>query len=270
MARVNGIFNITGSLQNVSFYTIKGSDKVYMRTKGGPSKRRVKKGPEFEKLRKHQVEWKGCVTFSQGICNRARRIYQMRDFNVAPQMNGIAKKLMKVDKQNEIGARTVMLSQCKEILEGFNFNRRFPFNQIFRTPFLMEIDKDHGTMKVSMSRIVTKNDLYNVQKLPYFRLVFNLMCVTDVEINSDEYRPYWMTTENDFWHSAEVISPWFSSNTVVPEQSFEIKMIPNVPDNLMYKATFLGSIGIEFGTSGDNSEIQPVEHACCSKIVKAV
>ena len=48
MARVNGIFKVTGSLQNVSFYTMKGSDKVYMRTKGGPSARRLKKGPEFE------------------------------------------------------------------------------------------------------------------------------------------------------------------------------------------------------------------------------
>ena len=67
MARVNGIFKITGTLQNVSFYTMKGSDKVYARTKGGPTKRRMKVGPEFELLRKHQEEWKGCVLFSQNF-----------------------------------------------------------------------------------------------------------------------------------------------------------------------------------------------------------
>ena len=67
MARVNGIFNITGSLQNVSFYTMKGSDKVYARTKGGPSSRRMKVGPEFELLRKHQVEWKGVRAVLPGI-----------------------------------------------------------------------------------------------------------------------------------------------------------------------------------------------------------
>lgn len=270
MARVNGIFNITATLQNVSFYTIKGSDKVYMRTKGGPTKRRVKKGPEFEKLRKHQVEWKGCIRFSQMLCSRLHSIYKMRDFNVAPQINGMAKGLMKLDKQHEIGARTILLSQSKETLEGLNFNRRFPFNQVFRTAFSMDIDKERGSMKVDMSRIVTKNDLYNVQKLPYFRLVFNVMCCTDVEINDKESTPYSLTMDNDFWHNGELITGWLLCNTVVAEQTFEVTINPNMPAELMYKATFIGSIGIEFGTSGNNGEIEPVEHACCSKIVKTV
>jgi len=48
MARVNGLFNIQGKLGNVSFYTIKGGDTVYLRTKGGPTARRIKVGEEFE------------------------------------------------------------------------------------------------------------------------------------------------------------------------------------------------------------------------------
>ena len=76
--------------------------------------------------------------------------------------------------------------------------------------------------------------------------------------------------ENDFWHSAEIKTEWLSCNAVVPEQSFEVTINPNMPIALMHKATFIGSICIEFGTSGGNDQIELVEHACCSKIVKAV
>jgi len=35
MAIVKGAFQLTGSIRGVSFYTVRGSDKVIMRTKGG-------------------------------------------------------------------------------------------------------------------------------------------------------------------------------------------------------------------------------------------
>jgi hypothetical protein len=66
MATVKPPFQITGRVQEFSYYTMKGSDKVFMRMKGGPSKVRMEKGPEFELVRKHQSEWASCVIF-QGI-----------------------------------------------------------------------------------------------------------------------------------------------------------------------------------------------------------
>ena len=53
MAIIKGAFQMTGSIRGVSFYTRRGSDKVIMRTKGGVSKEKMAKAPQYESLRKN-------------------------------------------------------------------------------------------------------------------------------------------------------------------------------------------------------------------------
>ena len=57
MAIVKGFMQITGSIQGVSFYTRRGSDKVIMRTKGGATKDQIAHSPKFEKMRMQQKEF---------------------------------------------------------------------------------------------------------------------------------------------------------------------------------------------------------------------
>lgn len=269
MARVNGIFNITGSLQNVSFYTMKGSDKVYVRTKGGPSSRRMKTGPEFELIRKHQKEWKGCVKFSGYFKGRLDGIYRMRDYNVSPVLNGIAKKIMKLDTENEIGKRSILLSKSQETFEGFNLNRRFPFNAVFRTSLQVEIDRQQSRMVVRIPRMATANDLYNVQNLPYFRLTFNLSRFSDMVFSSlsDNY----ITAVNDRTLTyVEKSTEWFSANDVISEQTLVLDLEKVISEDDMKHITWMGSAGIEFGNAGVGGTIEAVKHACCAKILSVV
>lgn len=103
MARVKGPFQITGGIQGTSFYTMKGSDAVFMRTKGGPSKRRMKVGEEFALVRKHQSEWAACVLFSNQLNNATCKFKKMGDYNVSPVWNGFGKKLINLDTEHVIG-----------------------------------------------------------------------------------------------------------------------------------------------------------------------
>lgn len=271
MARVNGIFKVTGSLQNVSFYTIKGSDKVFMRTKGGPSARRLKKGPEFELVRRHQSEWKGCVLFSQYLCSCMDSIYQMRDYNVAPVINGLAKRLVKEDAENEIGKRSILLSKARELLEGFNLNRQFPFNTVFRTSVQVEIDRLAGKMKMIIPRVVTANDLYNLQKLPFFRLTFNLSYILDMYYTSpaERYQCYGTLTQDCGFMRMEKSTAWFSTSDVIAAQQIEIDMEVNRTEEELTHVTYLALAGIEFGTTTAGGVVVPVKHACCAKVLKS-
>lgn len=267
MARVNGIFNITGSLQNVSFYTMKGSDKVYARTKGGPSSRRMKMGPEFELLRKHQEEWKGCVLFSRELSACLGSIYRMRDYNVSPVLNGIAKRIIKLDTEHAIGGRSILLSKSRETFEGFNLNRRFPFNAIFRSSLQVETDKKNGRMVVRIPRIVTANDLNNVQNLPYFRLTFNLCHVFDLLFSAESSRCYEPAINDRYLQRVEKSTEWFSANDVIPGQVLELDLNKVTADENMEHLTCMGSAGIEFGNVGAGGNIEAVKHACCAKIL---
>jgi len=268
MARVNGIFKITGSLQNVSFYTLKGGDTVYLRTKGGPTARRLKVGPEFEKVRKHQAEWSACVKFSRAVCWTLRTVYELGDFNVAPVWNGLGKNIMKLDTAHEVGQRWLELSKCREALEGYNLNRKFPFNAVFRASLQLEVKKRKGGLKFRVPGINTTNELYNVQMLPLFRLYFVIGLVADFEYIEDAVHDKYMPrTEKYHTYSREIVTNWQSTNDQIAEQFYEISMDLNIDDEYLPFLTALGGVGIEFAKVGLGGQPEAVKHASCSKIM---
>src|ERR1035437_2623451 len=110
MTIIKGPFQMAGSISGLSFYTNAGSDKVIMRTKGGPSARRMKIGKEFEGMRKHQTEWSACVKFSKGIRLALGENYHLADYNVSPVWCGMGKKLISLDTENPVGERVLMIS----------------------------------------------------------------------------------------------------------------------------------------------------------------
>lgn len=270
MARVNGFLKITGSLQNVSFYTLKGGDTVYLRTKGGPTARRLKVGPEFEKVRKHQSEWAVCVKFSQSVCDCLRTVYKLGDFNVAPVWNGLGKNIVKLDANHEVGQRWLELSRCREVLEGYNLNRKFPFNSVFRASLRLELNKKRGVMTVKVPRINPVHDLYNVQSLPFFRLCFVIGYIADFEFNAagfpDKYIPRLASIHA---HSKELITDWMSAADLIAARDFEIDMGYNIDDEHLSFLTVLGGVGIQFAKMGLGAQIESVKYASCSKIMLA-
>src|ERR1035437_7202314 len=170
MTIVKGFMQMTGSIQGVSFYTLKGSDKVIMRTKGGATKKRIAKGPKFENTRKQNMEFGGCSKFGCEVRKAFGGLHRIADYNVTPLLNAMGKNLMKLDTVSEIGKRNLKLTENKEILESFNFNRQYPFNTVVRISSQWELNRNKLHATVSIPRINTDIDLLNIQKLPFFRL----------------------------------------------------------------------------------------------------
>jgi hypothetical protein len=63
MASIKGAIQMNGGIKGVSFYSLRGSDKVFMRTKGGATKDQIATSPKFEGLRKQQKEFGGSSKF---------------------------------------------------------------------------------------------------------------------------------------------------------------------------------------------------------------
>ncbi len=269
MARVKSTLQITGSINGLSFYTIRGGDTVYVRTKGGPSARRMKVGEEFATVRKHQVEWEACVKFSKMLKGTVGEVAKLGDFNVSPVWNGLGKKIMALDVEHPVGERSLQVTRCPDWLAGYNLNRRFPFNTIFRGGLQLDIDTQQQKLQVAVSRINTANDLYNVQKLPYFRLVFsfgylsNQVCFPDAKYQ--RYSSEKGVTEMD---SRSTVTDWLPTFGIIESQTIEINLDVLLPDEKKEVVLFVASAGIEFGTIGMGNAVEAVKHACCGKIMQ--
>jgi hypothetical protein len=271
MAIVKGAFKMSGSIQNVTFYTNPGNDNVIARTKGGPSARRMKVGEEFAVVRKHQTEWAACVMFSNGIHKALGETYHLADYNVSPVWNGMGKNLIKSDSEHPVGERNLYLSLYRQALENFSLNRNYPFNTVLRISLEYEVNKEILQATVKLPRINTEMNLLNIQKLPYFHVIVSLGIVSDIIYNPDSrYRHYEPTLPSYNGCSASTLSDWFSTDDLIDPQTLTVKLDDRIVQQMTPDTTALLGIGVEFGKVGFGGQITPVKHAGCGKILASV
>lgn len=270
MAIVNGIFQVNGSIKGVTFYTKRGSDKVIMRSKGGPSKQRIATGHEFEKLRDHQKEWGACVLFAKQMKQALGSSYAMADYNLAPVMTGIGKKLMKLDTVNKVGERRLYLTSYRQALEGFDMNKAYPLTTVLRVLPTAVINREELSASVTFPRIVTQKDLLNVQNLPYFRLRVTLGAISDLGFDPqnlfNNYSPL-----NPILHGISALrdTKWLPANNLLEACTLDVEFNKELRQELSENVTLLVSVAIEFGQVGFGGQITEVKYAGCGKIILA-
>jgi hypothetical protein len=266
MAIVKGAFQMTGSIKGVSFYTVRGSDKVIMRTKGGASKEKIKSSPKFEGLRKQQKEWSGCAKFGSIARYAFGGLHRLADYNLTPVLNGIGKNLMKLDTESETGRRNLKLTAYPQSLEGFNFNRNYPFNTVLRVASVASLNREKLEASISVPRINTDIDLLNIQRLPFFRLIVAIGTVSDLYYNEQttDYLPLVPALHGV---SVTLTGEWHSTQTILPEQTMTVALEEAEINALADAVTVLVSMAVEFGNVGFTGQPQEVKYAGCGKVL---
>ena len=267
MAIVKGPIQLTGSLSGVSFYTRRGSDKIIARTKGGVSGDKIKRLPQYEGMRLQQKEWSGVTKLASAIRYSFGGLHRLADYNLTSVLNGLANKMQKADTSAEKGKRPVRLSMFKQALDGFNFNRNYPFNSVLRVSTNFEINREMLSATVTIPRINTDIDLLNVQRLPYFRIIAVLGTSSDM-VFSDNLNDYIPTVAGLHGASAVTNTEWFSANTIIEEQKLTVQMTEKQISMLTEEVSVLLSIAVEFGMVGFTGQPQEVKYAGCGKVMK--
>jgi len=267
MAIVKGPFQVTGSVGELSFYTRRGSDKVIMRTKGGASGDKIKRLPQYAGFRSQQKEWSGVTKCASGIRMAFGGLHRIADYNLTAPLNSMANSMQKADTTAEKGKRPVLLSGFRQALDGFNFNRNYPFNSVLRVSVNHEIDRENMQATVVVSRINTAIDLVNVQRLPYFRIVVVLGTASDMVFDErlSDYTPAVPAL-----HGASVVesSAWFASNAIIDEQQIVVTMTEKQRSQLTAGVSVILGMAVEFGTIGISGEPVEVKYAGSGKVLK--
>lgn len=280
MARVKNFDQITGNIGKLSFYTRKGSSEIFVRTKGGASKEKIKRDPAFANLRKANKEFGGCSKMSKQIRMAFYGLEHVAEYNLAPALSALAKNLQKTDEIHPSGERDIALSKYRFLLSGFDFSRSTRFNSLLRVPlsYKMERDKQQAVVNIpafacsfglnlnqSMmnAHAITKNLTYN-----QFRITAALGIVTDMQLNpaNKTYEPVHDKLGQGF---QTVSTPWYSTQTTVPEQKLMLKLISQHTneDNNISTANFTDAdtlvltVILEFGAPDAFGTIMPIRGA---------
>ena len=266
MAIIKGAIQMTGGIKGVSFYSLRGSDKVFMRTKGGATKHQIATSPKFEGMRKQQKEFSGCAKFGSLSRYALGGLHRLADYNMTPVLIGIGKSLMKLDTTSPVGTRNLKLTTYKAALEGFNFNRNYPFNTVLRASPRWELNRDTLEAVVTVPRINTDIDLLNVQKLPFFRLIVVVGTISDMVFDPalNDYKPLVLKLHGA---STTVTGDWNSTQTILPGHTITVQMSASQIARMTDDVTVLLSMAVEFGNVGFTGEPVEVKYAGCGKVL---
>ena len=267
MAIVKGPIQLTGSLSGVSFYTRRGSDKIIARTKGGVSGDKIKRLPQYEGLRLQQKEWSGVTKLASGLRHAFGGLHRLADYNLTSVLNGLANKMQKADISAEKGKRPVRLSQFRQSLDGFNFNRNYPFNTLLRVTTNYELNRETLSASVTIPRINTEIDLLNIQRLPFFRIIVSLGAASDL-VYDEKLKDYVPAVGALHGVAVATNSSWFSANSIVDEQNLTVQLTEKHLSMLTDEVSVVLSIAVEFGAIGFTGEPVEVKYAGSGKVLK--
>jgi len=267
MAISKSIMQLEGSMANVSMYKMHGSDKVVVRSKGGPSKDQIKTKQKFEKVRQNNSEWAGCTLMGSKIRRSFAVMNRLEDYPVTGALNALCKDIQKLDTESEPGKRAIRLSQYKNMISGFSFSNKQVLESVLRVPIETTLDRVTGEATIEIPEVNTDLYLYNFRNLPYYRMVANLSGVCDQLIpdGKDSYEaPYNGYCDRQL---GSYESEWMPAFGVQPARSIHLQY-PLADNPIPDEVTLLLCLGIEFGKVGVANIPCGVKYAGTGKIVK--
>lgn len=263
MARLKGTLEFTGSLGNVSAYTMRGSDKIILRSKVGVSKEKIKTSKNFARTRELNQEWIGCTKAGKGIGQSIRLIKHLADYNITGSLNAIAKAIQKCDTKNLPGKRSIQFSKYREYFEGFQLNKQTLLDSVVRRPLTFSLNRATASAVIHFPSLNPKLNFKNRNQRPLFRFCAVLGVVSDVEYSGDImiYRPL-----NGKVHGYCCLyeSAWFSAFAPFDGITAELRIDPELA--LGETESLVLGAGIEFGNPLPNG-VEAIKYSGSGKIL---
>jgi len=255
----------TGSLGNLSAYTIKGSDKIILRRKGGATKERIANDPRFERTRENNSEFGICASTAGQIKRMMSPVDQMADYNFTPVLNSLLRtRMLPRDTVSERGQRGLLFSQHAALLQGFRLNLNNPFESMVRQAPICSIDRTTGVGVVQLPELTPGINLMLPPNPPLYRFVLGMGAIADIKHNGRDYTQY---NPKPLPAVFSTETAWYGNQEVFNARRIELPL--ELPEGWDETATFLLFIGLEMGKPLTATVIEEVKGRGCA-IIAAV
>ncbi|WP_298739164.1 hypothetical protein [uncultured Chitinophaga sp.] len=254
MAILKEGIEFTGGLGQVSAYKMKGSDKIIVRKKAGPTRKQILHSRKFERTRENMSEFIGVGKAVRAIRYPLIHVKRLSGYNFTSSLTTICKKMQLLDTVGEKGKRSIFLSQHRYMLAGFMLHRTHPFVSIVTGPINCTLNRETQSAVIQLPQLVQGVNLNLPWKQPMFRFCLSLGLVPDVvhDVNGyDDYATEWSTTKLD--------TPWQVVTDPLPAQTLALRL--NRAGGMKDSQTLLFAIGVEMGAPGLHGQIEEVKHA---------
>ena len=265
MATLISDIMFTGSLGNLSAYRMKGSDKIILRKKGGGSREKIRTSPGCEGIRNVNMEFGGRSQVTRLIRLAMHPVLPLADFNFTGHLHKILRPIQVMDPVSAPGQRNVHLTRSPGLLDGFSLNNIRTFDSVVRTPLTYSLDKENRSATVTIPALIPDINFFPHPFHPMYGFVVTLGIVPDLDYG-DKQKRYRAHEQYYPFQPAVTESDWLHVKTRTDAFTLEVTT-SNVPPDANH--TLILSVGIRYGTLGDNGETQQVARTGSAKIFGA-
>jgi len=258
MAQLIGNLQFIGSLDNLSYYKMRGSDKIIVRKKGGPSRKQVKKSPRFENTRRNNKEFGGRSLAAKQVSSALFLLRFLADYNITGPINALLKPIQEMDTHNDFGKRSILISKHPRLLEGFQMNRSNLFETIIRNPVSYSIQDRQAIFEIP--ELIPGINFMAPGNYSCYQIIAITKLIADIVYKDDAYgyQPI-----GKRYAAKYAKTDWLPVNTRTAATQLIIKDLPaEKPEGY----TMVVSLGISVGTL-QGIQIEPVPYVGAAKII---
>ncbi|RPE08301.1 hypothetical protein EGT74_14670 [Chitinophaga lutea] len=248
-----------GTIGNLTYYRLPGSDKIIVRRKGGVSRKRIKNAEEYRRTRENNSEFSGCARAASHIRDVMHTTNLVADYNFTPKLIALMKKVqLKCDTGNR-GERNIRITRYSALLEGFALNRYNPFTGIVRQPIHATIDRERATATIEVPALISGLNLYSPWKSPYYQLSFSFGAVQDLMFDGMNFKSCQSPANYETVETA-----WALVSQPAGKQTVTLQL----PVPVKADETLILSAGIHMGTPGHEGNIAWVKRQGAGMILR--
>lgn len=265
MAKLTGDLGFTGTLGNISAYKSRNSEGTIVRTKGGPSGKKVKHDPAFENTRRNNHEFGGASSAAKALRDGLSIVKHISAGSVG-HINKFTRALADLDSVSAWGKRAVRFSETRQYLEGFNLNKNLLLSSILRQPVDGHIDRSTGNAKLQLPALVTAINFKVPGQYKLYRFVVMLAVIPDFE-HSLPAEPYYKPVKPVTYPTEVCTTHWYAAKEQVNIQEFnlQLKNYSGLPDC----HSLVLALGIEFGEPLSNRLVQTIAKTGALQVIAA-
>jgi hypothetical protein len=170
MAKQIGIFPLSGSLDNITFFrTPEGGYRV--RKKTSLNSERMLKMPAFDRTREHNAEFATAARAMKTIRSSVKgHLRNTADRKSALRLRHLLTDCLHADTNSIRGQRSPQNGDLS-LLKNFDFNNRALLHTVFAAPFTTTIDRRTGTLSLTIPAFNPKLLLTAPPQATHFRIL---------------------------------------------------------------------------------------------------
>ena len=184
MAKVKGIFSLSGSIGDITFYQKNG--KTYARKKSNLTGERIKSDPKFEKTRAAGVDFAYSSKLSKIIRYQIKDMLIRADKEHHLRFTSSIRAALKGDIINPVGEKKINNADLS-VLNGFSFNK---FSTVYRAYNKFQIFKKQVIFKEEFNPVNIFKKVY-----PQCEVTFGLLQIQGDDLNNFVFNTFSKITD---------------------------------------------------------------------------